>query len=102
MTIAKLNNPIRFGDYPPILPDVQELTVHLPTFAGGLPTSYWVTPDLVASQPVFYRYLSFDPAVILAAEANKGTITLGEVLTQNANIARNYTNPVLAVTGDRD
>jgi hypothetical protein len=40
--------------------------------------------------------------VILAAEANKQTITLGEALTQNAEIATNYTNPVFAVTGDRD
>ncbi|KAH6908968.1 Alpha/Beta hydrolase protein [Coprinopsis sp. MPI-PUGE-AT-0042] len=81
MTIAKLNNPIRLV---------------------SLPTSYWVSPDLVANQQVFYRYPSFDSAVILAAEANKGTITLGELLTQNAEIALSYTKPVFAVTGDRD
>ena len=88
---------------------------------GDLPTSYWTAADIVANQQVFFRYPSFDTGVfnatslskssdklwelsdvILAAEANKQTITLGEALTQNAEIATNYTNPVFAVTGDRD
>lgn len=81
MTIAKEDDPSRFGN---------------------LPTSYWTTADIVALQQVFFRYPSFDNEVILAAEANKQTVTLGEALTQNAEIATNYTNPVFIVTGDRD
>ncbi|KAJ2916917.1 hypothetical protein MD484_g3486, partial [Candolleomyces efflorescens] len=79
--IASLNNPKRFG---------------------GLQSSYITPHDISNIQQNFFRFGNYDPAILQAAEDTKWTATLGELLTQGASPAFNYTNPVLVVTGDKD
>ncbi|KAJ3501431.1 hypothetical protein NMY22_g18929 [Coprinellus aureogranulatus] len=50
----------------------------------------------------FFTFPNFDPAILQSSEDNKWTATLGELLTQHAPIAPQYTNPLLVVTGDKD
>ncbi|KAF5335742.1 hypothetical protein D9611_009647 [Ephemerocybe angulata] len=69
---------------------------------GALPSSYIATQGIINDQQVFFRFGNYDPAVLKAAEAGKATATLGEVITQGAGPAANYTNPVFVVTGDKD
>ncbi|TFK22243.1 alpha/beta-hydrolase [Coprinopsis marcescibilis] len=81
MTIAAIQEPKRFG---------------------SLHSSYLATANIVADQQLFFRFPNFDPAVLRASEATKQTATLGELITQGASVAANYTNPVFALTGDKD
>ncbi|KAF6752438.1 hypothetical protein DFP72DRAFT_1171641 [Ephemerocybe angulata] len=69
---------------------------------GALPSSYIATQGIINDQQVFFRFGNYDPALLKAAEAGKATATLGEVITQGAGPAANYTNPVFVVTGDKD
>ncbi|KAJ2929160.1 hypothetical protein H1R20_g7923, partial [Candolleomyces eurysporus] len=79
--IASLNNPKRFT---------------------ALQSSYITSHDISNIQQNFFRFGNYDPAILKEVEATKWTATLGELLTQGAPPAPNYTNPVLVVTGDKD
>ncbi|KAJ3548248.1 hypothetical protein NMY22_g1331 [Coprinellus aureogranulatus] len=80
-TIASQNNPKRFG---------------------SLGSEYIVSNNVINVQQNFFTFPNFDPAILQSSEDNKWTATLGELLTQHAPIAPQYTNPLLVVTGDKD
>ncbi|KAF8152596.1 Alpha/beta hydrolase family-domain-containing protein [Crassisporium funariophilum] len=69
---------------------------------GSLSNSYLATQSIINDQLNFFYYPFFDPEVLQKAEDTKATVTLGELLTQGASPALNYTRPLLVVTGDKD
>ncbi|GAB7338761.1 hypothetical protein MBLNU457_5470t1 [Dothideomycetes sp. NU457] len=83
LEIASLNQPYRFA---------------------GLNNSYMVTATVIGNQIQFFRAPNFDPAVLAEANANKGTVTIGEFfsLTASTKPAMNYTGPVAVVDGAND
>ncbi|CAK4032900.1 alpha beta-hydrolase [Lecanosticta acicola] len=85
LAIASQNAPYRFSS-----PD--------------LTNGYLVSSSAISTQIGFFRAPGFDPAILNLAEATKGTVTLGELLTTTAVVlpASNYTRPVAVVNGDND
>lgn len=85
LAIASQNAPYRFSS---------------PNITNG----YLVSSSAISNQIGFFRAPGFDPAVLNLAEATKGTVTLGELLTTTAVVkpAMNYTNPVAIVNGNND
>ena len=83
LTIANLNNPIRFG---------------------GLSNGYFVANNYVGTQFAFLKGGGFPAANLAFAEASKQTLTLGELLTLGPVIGRatNFTGPVAVVDGESD
>ncbi|KAF8901328.1 Alpha/Beta hydrolase protein [Gymnopilus junonius] len=81
LTIASVQNPSRFK---------------------SLESSYLATGTISNDQQPFFLFPFFDPNVLRSASETKQTSTIGEYLTLGANVASNYTNPVLVVTGDKD
>jgi hypothetical protein len=61
MTIAKEDNPSRFGKLNRIILISRKSN---DVSIGNLPTSYWTAADIVANQQVFFRYPSFDPGSV--------------------------------------
>lgn len=83
LVIASLDQPYRFS---------------------GLNNSYMVTAETIGNQIQFFRAPNFDPAILAEANANKGTVTIGEFfsLTASTKPAMNYTNPIAVVNGAND
>ncbi|KAI5271244.1 alpha/beta-hydrolase [Aureobasidium subglaciale] len=71
---------------------------------SGLNNGYLVDYSAVSNQYGFFRSPNFDPAILAAGEAAKGTVTFGELFTQAAiaGVASNFTGPVAIVNGDAD
>ncbi|KAF9466674.1 hypothetical protein BDZ94DRAFT_1319199 [Collybia nuda] len=80
LTIASQQNPKRFG---------------------SLSSSYLATEGIYNDQMNFFRYPSFNFSALQLALDTKGTLTIGELLTQSTSPALNYTKPVFIVTGDK-
>ncbi|KXT11848.1 hypothetical protein AC579_4274 [Pseudocercospora musae] len=68
------------------------------------PQGYLVSASPISNQIGFFKTPGFDPEILALADATKGTVTLGELLTNSAviGIASNYTNPVAVVNGAHD
>lgn len=83
LAIASQNSPYRFAD---------------------LNNGYIVSSSAIPNQIEFFRAPGFDPAILYQAEAQKGTVTLGELLTTSAVMApaMNWTKPVAVVNGAED
>lgn len=83
LAIATQNQPYRFGD---------------------LSNGYLVAATDISTQIGFFRAPGFDPAILALADATKGTVTIGELLTQMAAtaVAANFTGPVAVVNGAED
>ncbi|KAF8888598.1 hypothetical protein BD779DRAFT_1672262 [Infundibulicybe gibba] len=81
LTIASIQNSTRFG---------------------SLESSYLSTATASNDQTIFFHYGGFEQAIADLASLSKETVTLGELVTQTAGVASNYTNPVLIVTGEKD
>ncbi|EME38054.1 hypothetical protein DOTSEDRAFT_75960 [Dothistroma septosporum NZE10] len=83
LAIASQNQPYRFAD---------------------LNNAYLVSSSAISNQIGFFRAPGFDPSILAQAEAQKGTVTLGELLTTSAVMATamNYTHPVAVVNGAED
>lgn len=81
--IASLNQPYRFS---------------------GLPAGYLVVGSQVALQTTFFRAPGFDGAVLSLADANKGTVTLGEYFTAGRTVAPapGFRGPLAVVDGLED
>ncbi len=74
-----------------------------PRFAGlNLPDGYFTT--VPGTRPVFYHAPSFDPQVLAIDEANKETVTLGELNTAVSGLgfSSGIHVPVLVMVGDFD
>jgi len=71
---------------------------------SGFNNSYMVTESVIGNQIQFFRAPNFDPLVLVEANANKGTVTIGEFFSLMASTmpAKNYTNPVAVVNGAND
>ncbi|CAD0109648.1 unnamed protein product [Aureobasidium uvarum] len=71
---------------------------------ANLNNGYLVDYSAVSNQYGFFRAPMFDPLVLAAAEAAKGSVTFGELFTQAAiaGVASNFTGPVAIVNGDAD
>ncbi|KAI4727478.1 alpha/beta-hydrolase [Aureobasidium sp. EXF-10728] len=69
-----------------------------------LNNGYLVDYSAVSNQYGFFRAPNFDPLILAAAEAAKGSVTFGELFTQAAiaGVASNFTGPVAIVNGDAD
>lgn len=85
LQIASQNSPYRFSD---------------PAINAG----YLVTATAIGNQIQFFRAPNFDPLVLAEADANKGTVTIGEFFSLSAVTApaKNFTGPVAVVNGDND
>jgi len=85
LQIASQNSPLRFSN---------------PAINSG----YLVSAEAIANQIQFFRAPNFDPLVLAEADANKGTVTIGEFfsLTAATAPAMNFTGPVAVVNGDND
>ncbi|CAD0086325.1 unnamed protein product [Aureobasidium vineae] len=71
---------------------------------ANLNNGYLVDYSAVSNQYGFFRAPMFDPLILAAAEAAKGSVTFGELFTQAAiaGVASNFTGPVAIVNGDAD
>ncbi|KAG9892876.1 alpha/beta-hydrolase, partial [Aureobasidium melanogenum] len=71
---------------------------------SNLNNGYLVDYSTVSNQYGFFRAPNFDPLILAAAEAAKGSVTFGELFTQAAisGVAANFTGPVAIVNGDAD
>ncbi|THU77577.1 alpha/beta-hydrolase, partial [Dendrothele bispora CBS 962.96] len=72
---------------------------------GSLESSYTITEDATNEQLVFFAYPGFDPKILEETLKIKSTITVGQALTITNGfnqLAQNYTNPVVVVTGEKD
>lgn len=69
-----------------------------------LPSAYLVSSTAIGNQIAFYHAPGFDPAVLAAAEAQKGTVTIGEFFSLGAigGVASNYTGAVAVVNAAYD
>lgn len=81
--IANLDQPYRFAD---------------------APQGYLVSASPISNQIGFFKAPGFDPAVLALADATKGSVTYGELMTTTAvqAVAMNYTKPVAVVNGAND
>lgn len=73
-------------------------------FPISLPNAYTVSSSPISNQIAFFRYPNFSPDVLTAAEATKGTFTLGELFTlgQVSGVADQFKGPVDIVNGEND
>ncbi|THZ04904.1 alpha/beta-hydrolase [Aureobasidium pullulans] len=71
---------------------------------AGLNNGYLVDYSAVSNQYGFFRAPNFDPLILAAGEAAKGSVTFGELFTQAAiaSPAMNFTGPVAIVNGAAD
>ncbi|KAG8626045.1 hypothetical protein KVT40_006446 [Elsinoe batatas] len=71
---------------------------------SALNNGYVVGGTTSNNQIGFFRAPNFDPAILAAADAAKGTATYGEFfsLTAVTSPAQNFTGPVAVVNGDAD
>ena len=85
LQIASQNSPFRFSN---------------PAINNG----YLVSAEAIANQIQFFRAPNFDPLILAEADANKGTVTIGEFFSLSAVTApaKNFTGPVAVVNGDND
>lgn len=83
LAIANQNNPLRFGT---------------------LPNGYITTDTAIGNQIGFFHFPGFDPSILTAATAQKGTATYGEFFTIGlvGKPATSYTGPVIVVNGQQD
>lgn len=83
LAIAAQNNPYRFNN---------------------LSTGYLVSDNAIGNQIAFFHAPGFDPAILAAAEAQKGSVTIGELFSMSAvgGPATNYTGAVAVVDGAED
>jgi len=70
----------------------------------NLPNGYAVSDSLISNQFGFLRLPNFDYDVLLAAEATKGTFTIGELFTNSMFVspAPQFTGPIDVVDGEND
>ena len=69
---------------------------------SGLPSGYIVAHAVEGIQTLFFRE-PFDPKLLEIAVANKGTGTVGELLSEpTMPIAPNFTGPIYTVSGQHD
>ncbi|THU91784.1 hypothetical protein K435DRAFT_863073 [Dendrothele bispora CBS 962.96] len=74
-----------------------------PEFHEGLSSAYTVSGGWTSDQTTFYHFPFFDADVLDDLHRGREVMALGMLLTLPENRpALNYTNSVLAVTGDRD
>ncbi|KAF7192168.1 hypothetical protein HII31_06554 [Pseudocercospora fuligena] len=68
------------------------------------PQGYLVSASPISNQIGFFKTPGFDPEILSLADATKGTVTYGELLTTSAvtGVASNYTKPVAVVNGAND
>lgn len=71
---------------------------------SNLNNGYLVSHNAISNQLGFYHAPNFDPNVLSQAEATKGTVTFGELLTLStvAAPAMNFAGPLAVVNGDND
>jgi len=71
---------------------------------ASLNNGYLVSSSAISQQIGFFRAPGFDPKILNLAEATKGTVTVGELLTQGvvAAPALNFTGAVAVVDGNED
>lgn len=83
LAIASLNNPYRFD---------------------SLSSGYLVSGSAISNQIDFFHAPGFDPLILAAAEAQKGTVTLGEFFSLGAvgGVASNYTGAIAVVNAAYD
>lgn len=75
-----------------------------PARFSDLDPGYLVASDTISNQIAFFHFPGFDPAILAAANAQKGSVTYGELFTQGvvSKVASNYTGPVAIVDGFED
>lgn len=71
---------------------------------SGLNPGYLVGSSTVSNQIAFFNFPGFDPHIAAAANAQKGTVTYGELFTQGSVVApaANFTGPVIIANGLED
>lgn len=71
---------------------------------SGLNNTYMVHSSIRSNQFAFYRAPGFDPNILSMAEAQKGTVTIGELFSLGAVVAeaKNFTGPITVVNGAED
>ncbi|PNS19801.1 hypothetical protein CAC42_7768 [Sphaceloma murrayae] len=84
--------------------NVQIASENQPYRFSGLSNGYIVGGTTSNNQIGFFRAPNFDPAILAAADAGKGTTSYGEFFTLTAVTApaANYTGSVAVVNGDAD
>lgn len=71
---------------------------------SGLSNGYLVAASAISNQLAFFRAPNFDASILSLANAMKGSVTLGELMTTSAvtGPAQNWTKPVAIVNGAND
>lgn len=84
--------------------DFQLANHNLPYRYGALNNGFLVANTITNNEIAFFRAPNFDPAVLALANANKGSVTFGELFTTTAPIgpATQFDGPVAVVNGDAD
>ncbi|SMY24789.1 unnamed protein product [Zymoseptoria tritici ST99CH_1A5] len=71
---------------------------------ASIPAGYLVSSTIISNQIAFFRAPGFSPAILNLAEATKGTVTFGELFSQNAPTkpAGEFKGAVAIVNGAED